>query len=250
MLLVFREELLSRLHSVAFSQGYQLLKHSKYPFPFSDQQTQIFYNIPTFHTRLLSDIVTINSHTTNNSEIRLKSWTSRPPCMTNLSPHNSTQLNREFHTYMYFFSHHIPTKIYTWAFLFTDPHNNLLVNQMKIHKLTLKKKGHLDYGCHTALRKCNCNSEADKSLLPRKTGFDITGWCKYIQKHAYYPHNRPEKSDENWITSPFVTLMPKYISPKEPLPIFRTKRYFPPTINSCFVKLEAAILKFESLKFR
>lgn len=151
---------------------------------------------------------------------------------------------------MNFFSHYILTKIYIRTFLFTDPHYNL-VNQLKIHKPILKKKkGHLDYGCHTSLRKCNCNSEADKSPLPRKTGFDITGLCKYIQKHAYYPHNWPEKSDENWITSPFVTLMPKYISPKEPLPIFRTKRYFPPTINSCFVKLVVAILKFESMKFR
>lgn len=150
---------------------------------------------------------------------------------------------------MYFFSHYIPTKIYIRSFWFTDPYYNLLVNQLKIQKLIKKKKGHLDYGCHTPLRKCNCNSEADKSPLPRKTDFNTTGWYEYTQKHVYDPHNGAEKSDKNWITSPFVTLMPKYISPKEPLPIFRTKRYFPPTINSCFVRLEAAILKFESLKF-
>ena len=45
-------------------------------------------------------------------------------------------------------------------------------------------------------------------------------------------------------TSPLEMLIPKYISPNEPLPIFLTKRYLPLTRNSDFELLLAlAILK-------
>lgn len=33
-------------------------------------------------------------------------------------------------------------------------------------------------------------------------------------------------------TSPFVMFRAEYISPNDPLPIFRTNRYLPPTVKS------------------
>ena len=38
---------------------------------------------------------------------------------------------------------------------------------------------------------------------------------------------------------------PRYMSPKEPLPIFRTKRYFPFTKNSDFEEDEAEVAVFD-----
>lgn len=43
------------------------------------------------------------------------------------------------------------------------------------------------------------------------------------------------------LTSPFVMLMAKYISPNDPDPIFRTSLYFPPTMNSAFEPLLLAM---------
>ena len=46
----------------------------------------------------------------------------------------------------------------------------------------------------------------------------------------------------NKVTSPFVMLMAKYMSPNDPDPIFLTSLYFPPTINSALEPLLLAIV--------
>lgn len=45
------------------------------------------------------------------------------------------------------------------------------------------------------------------------------------------------------ITSPLVMLIARYISPKEPDPIFRTNLYLPPTINSALEPLLLAMIQ-------
>lgn len=44
------------------------------------------------------------------------------------------------------------------------------------------------------------------------------------------------------VTSPFVMLMARYMSPKDPDPIFLTSLYFPPTMNSALEPLLLAIM--------
>ena len=47
------------------------------------------------------------------------------------------------------------------------------------------------------------------------------------------------------LTSPLAMFNPRYMSPKEPLPIFRTKRYFPLTKNSDFDEDVAEVAVFD-----
>lgn len=45
------------------------------------------------------------------------------------------------------------------------------------------------------------------------------------------------------LTSPLVMLIAKYMSPKDPDPIFRTSLYLPPTMNSALEPLLLAMVR-------
>jgi len=55
-------------------------------------------------------------------------------------------------------------------------------------------------------------------------------------QHDCFPRTKPHCINNSLIchTSPLETLIPRYISPNEPLPILRISRYFPLTRNSDF----------------